>query len=254
MYQGAILEETNKSKSIISRIFKFGMNDRKLIDKCITRSTDDSMFYDNAAAKRLAKRYNSQINRQLKIEEKARKRESLVSFAKSIILGSSDSGKSTILKQLKIIHNNGFTEKEIALYRDTIRTNLLEAFKQLVKLAFSMDRHFDSDYSTIIQGLLDDTLTIDKLLVKKTANALYNLWSDDKFQKHFKRHYKTVHDTIPYFFDRIEWIFETDYVPDNDAIVRVKLSTIEVTETIFSLQINGYCRDLHGKFLSYKLF
>jgi polynucleotide 5'-kinase involved in rRNA processing len=43
---------------------------------------------------------------------------------KLLLLGSSDSGKSTLLKQLKIKHGNGFTEEEKQIARQEIRRNL----------------------------------------------------------------------------------------------------------------------------------
>ncbi|KAF8205210.1 guanine nucleotide binding protein, alpha subunit [Mycena galopus ATCC 62051] len=46
--------------------------------------------------------------------------------AKILLLGTSESGKSTILKQMKIIHQAGFDERERAEYRMTIYENVLD--------------------------------------------------------------------------------------------------------------------------------
>lgn len=47
-------------------------------------------------------------------------------------LGSGESGKSTIVKQMKIIHQNGYTVDELALYRLTIYKNLIDCSKALI--------------------------------------------------------------------------------------------------------------------------
>ena len=47
-------------------------------------------------------------------------------------LGSGESGKSTIVKQMKIIHQNGYTRDELALYRLTIYKNVLDCAKALI--------------------------------------------------------------------------------------------------------------------------
>lgn len=47
-------------------------------------------------------------------------------------LGSGESGKSTIVKQMKIIHQNGYTVDELAMYRLTIYKNLVDCAKALV--------------------------------------------------------------------------------------------------------------------------
>lgn len=47
-------------------------------------------------------------------------------------LGSGESGKSTIVKQMKIIHQNGYSVEELAMYRLTIYKNLVDCAKALV--------------------------------------------------------------------------------------------------------------------------
>ena len=51
---------------------------------------------------------------------------------KILLLGSGESGKSTIVKQMKIIHQNGYTPTELAAYRHTVYKNLLESAQAIV--------------------------------------------------------------------------------------------------------------------------
>jgi energy-coupling factor transporter ATP-binding protein EcfA2 len=53
---------------------------------------------------------------------------------KLLILGSSDSGKSTLLKQLKILHGSGFTEQEKELSRKGIMANIIAAAAMLLSI------------------------------------------------------------------------------------------------------------------------
>jgi guanine nucleotide-binding protein subunit alpha len=50
----------------------------------------------------------------------------------TLFLGSGESGKSTIVKQMKIIHQNGYTQEERQLYRLTIYKNLIDCMKALI--------------------------------------------------------------------------------------------------------------------------
>lgn len=50
----------------------------------------------------------------------------------NLVLGSGESGKSTIVKQMKIIHQNGFTDEECMTYRPTIYRNTLDSAQAIV--------------------------------------------------------------------------------------------------------------------------
>lgn len=53
-------------------------------------------------------------------------------FFTDVLIGSGESGKSTIVKQMKIIHQNGYTIDELAMYRLTVYKNLVDCAKALV--------------------------------------------------------------------------------------------------------------------------
>jgi guanine nucleotide-binding protein G(i) subunit alpha len=48
------------------------------------------------------------------------------------VQGSGESGKSTIVKQMKIIHQSGYTVEELSMYRMTIYKNLVDCAKALI--------------------------------------------------------------------------------------------------------------------------
>lgn len=55
--------------------------------------------------------------------------------------GAGESGKSTIVKQMKIIHQNGYTQDELRNYRSTVYKNLLECASCLIKALQDFDIH-----------------------------------------------------------------------------------------------------------------
>lgn len=50
----------------------------------------------------------------------------------SYVPGAGESGKSTIVKQMKIIHQNGFTNEELMGYRPTIYRNTVDSAQAIV--------------------------------------------------------------------------------------------------------------------------
>ena len=90
------------------------------------------------------------------LREERRKMEEYRKEPKILILGSSDSGKSTLLKQFKILHCDGFTSDEKSIVKYQIYKNLIVAAITLVALAecdasdstFHLNQSFVSDAIT----------------------------------------------------------------------------------------------------------
>ncbi|KAJ3030065.1 UNVERIFIED_CONTAM: Guanine nucleotide-binding protein subunit alpha-14 [Siphonaria sp. JEL0065] len=70
---------------------------------------------------------NSVIDKQLEAERKA-----LKNIVKLLILGPGESGKSTILKQFRLIYGAGFSEDDRATFRSLIIVNIVQCAKTLV--------------------------------------------------------------------------------------------------------------------------
>uniref|UniRef100_A0A914E629 G-protein alpha subunit n=1 Tax=Acrobeloides nanus TaxID=290746 RepID=A0A914E629_9BILA len=52
---------------------------------------------------------------------------------KILLLGSADSGKSTIVKQMRILHNQTFNEDEMLHFRAVIHKNLIESYHHIAR-------------------------------------------------------------------------------------------------------------------------
>ena len=52
---------------------------------------------------------------------------------KILLLGAGESGKSTFVKQMKILHKDGFTDQELAMYRRDLLNNVIEYIKMLIE-------------------------------------------------------------------------------------------------------------------------
>ncbi len=67
-----------------------------------------------------------------------------------LLLGAGECGKSTILKQMKILHRNGFTKEERQYATELARSNTLEAMQALVQAALEMDFPFSSPANRLL--------------------------------------------------------------------------------------------------------
>jgi guanine nucleotide-binding protein subunit alpha len=75
-------------------------------------------------------------------------------LTKGINLGSGESGKSTIVKQMKIIHLDGYTEDELYNYRPTVFKNLVECAKAVIAAMRQFDIDFSSEQNRVYANFL----------------------------------------------------------------------------------------------------
>lgn len=65
---------------------------------------------------------NSDIDKELESASRRGRQECRI-----LLLGSGESGKSTIVKQMKIIHQNGYSREELMMFRLTIIKNVIDS-------------------------------------------------------------------------------------------------------------------------------
>jgi guanine nucleotide-binding protein G(i) subunit alpha len=82
----------------------------------------------SAQQDKVEKDISDEIDRQIEEDSKKFRKE-----CKILLLGSGEGGKSTIVKQMKIIHQNGYTPEELLKFKYAIYTNLVESAQNVVK-------------------------------------------------------------------------------------------------------------------------
>ncbi|KAJ3200733.1 hypothetical protein HDU82_008662, partial [Entophlyctis luteolus] len=82
---------------------------------------------ENMLASAAAVAHSKEIDRQLKKQEEAN-----LDTAKLLLLGTGETGKSTILKQMRLIHGVVFTEDEYVGFRSAIFMNIITCAKSLI--------------------------------------------------------------------------------------------------------------------------
>lgn len=76
----------------------------------------------------LAEQQSRLLDRQIKLDEQRMSNE-----AKLLLLGAGDSGKSTILKSMRVIHDIPFHQAELDNFRRAIFLNVVEGMRALVE-------------------------------------------------------------------------------------------------------------------------
>lgn len=85
-----------------------------------------------------------EIEKQLRDDHKRLARE-----IKLLLLGAGESGKSTVLKQMRLIHSKGFSPQERKQWKVTIFQNLLHAFQVVFGAMEEQDVEFTNPNSIV---------------------------------------------------------------------------------------------------------
>jgi len=168
---------------------------------------------------------------------------------KLLLLGTGESGKSTVFKQMQLLYAEGFSDFEKANYRSVVRRNVVEALHCLIKGAMK----FGYPLSPKGQESANYILSLDPLSNNfwhpSVVDHVMVLWNNDgmkeeAIQKTFeRRNLLQIPDAAQFFFDKIAKIGEVEYIPTAEDILRARLRTTGIVQKDF--HIHG----AHFKFL-----
>jgi len=169
-----------------------------------------------------------------------RGRKKFDSEIKLLLLGAGDSGKSTLAKQMKIIHLRGFTDAERLGYRPTIMNNIVVNMKTLVRecvaksISSSQQESLkEKDAAERISKLPDTT----RVLTRELGKDIRDLWADPAIQLTYKNASLVyIMDNIKYYFDDVDRITAEGYIPSDDDILKSRATTTGIYETEFFVQ------------------
>ncbi|XP_059609283.1 guanine nucleotide-binding protein G(f) subunit alpha [Phlebotomus argentipes] len=166
------------------------------------------------------------------------------SFEKAIkilLLGTGESGKSTIINQMKILHINKFTEAERLERVPVIRQNLHESLHEIVANVERLGLAFDCPANLRSAQFV---LTLGKSLPEgfepedAYVEHIENLWYDRGVQECFRRSNEyQLNDSAKYFIDRVQIVSKADYIPTTDDILHSRKITTTIHEIKFNVKI-----------------
>ncbi|KAK3116335.1 hypothetical protein LTR53_003412 [Teratosphaeriaceae sp. CCFEE 6253] len=170
---------------------------------------------------------NREIEKQLREGQRRMQKE-----VKLLLLGAGESGKSTVLKQMRLIHTKGFQLPERKQWKVTIFQNLLHAFQVVFGAMEEQEVDFADD-GNIASGIRV-TAHLATMLKFPSASPSSSLWRDHGVQSAIRKGNEyALHDNLTYYFSDIERLFAKDYLPTDQDILRARLRTTGITETIF---------------------
>ncbi|XP_029585039.1 guanine nucleotide-binding protein subunit alpha-13 [Salmo salar] len=167
-------------------------------------------------------------------------------LVKILLLGAGESGKSTFLKQMRIIHGQDFDQRAKEEFKATIFSNVIKGVRVLVdareKLHIpwgeaSNQRHgetmmgFDTRSARMAHGMVETRVFLQYL------PSIRALWADTGIQDAYDRRREfQLGESVKYFLDHLEKLGQPDYLPTQQDILLARKPTKGIHEYDFEIK------------------
>ncbi|KAH9814822.1 guanine nucleotide-binding protein subunit alpha [Melampsora americana] len=178
-----------------------------------------------------AKQRNDEIEGQLKRDKMLLRNE-----IKMLLLGAGESGKSTILKQMKLIHEGSYTPTERESYKEIVFSNTIQSMAVILDAMKMMQIPLSSIQLEPLAELIGSLppQIEDSDLDPSAVQAIRLLWNDSGVRQCFERSREyQLNDSAAYYFDSIDRIGKPGYLPNDQDVLRSRVKTTGITETVF---------------------
>jgi GTPase SAR1 family protein len=177
-------------------------------------------------------RISREIQRMIDQDKKQQDKE-----LKLLLLGTGESGKSTFIKQMKIIHGNGYSKDELVNYKGLVCSNIFTAMQSLLSGMSALQISFQGEGC---QGQSQFVTSKDAASVRSISQeeyeAIKSLWKDGGIQSAYERRREFhLSDSAKYYLDDLDRICSNDYVPTEQDVLRVRVPTTGINEYPFSI-------------------
>ena len=154
---------------------------------------------------------------------------------KILILGSLESGKSTIMKQMKILSQNGFTEEERSYYKSVVFSNTIQYMMAIIRAMKDLDIFFENSDHEEDQKLVKQVNSLWEIKdFADIGKSLKALWADSGVKKCYERSREyQLGDSAKYFFDSLDRLCDPSYVPTEEDVLRTRVKTTGILNCKF---------------------
>ncbi|KAI9431923.1 G-protein alpha subunit [Lactarius indigo] len=187
-------------------------------------------------AARLAKAHSDEIDCQIEEDSRVFKR-----TCKILLMGLNDSDMSAIVRQMKVVHQIGYSREELLDFRLSIWSYLLETSRRIVQdlrnSGLKPTAHTNIANCERILNHPTDTNRPEFFFRPGFADAVRELWTDDIIVLLFNRPaYFPLIDNAAYFFPDIHRLTSKEYIPSTNDVLRAPLAShVGIVETRFPM-------------------
>lgn len=159
--------------------------------------------------------------------------ESLFCF-KILLLGAGESGKSTVVKQMRLIHNKKQSKQELNTIADSLHQNVIDCMKALLyacqKFGYDLDDAEDEKTAEEVMNFDEGTrLTYD------FGEGITRLYNSDAVRKAYgRRDEYWLLDSCSYYMKNLDRFTEMGFMPteEDSVMARIRTTGIVVSDLV----------------------
>ncbi|XP_040976906.1 guanine nucleotide-binding protein subunit alpha-11 isoform X2 [Aquila chrysaetos chrysaetos] len=180
-----------------------------------------------------ARRINDEIERQLRRDKRDARRE-----LKLLLLGTGESGKSTFIKQMRIIHGSGYSDEDKRGFTKLVYQNIFTAMQAMIRAMDTLKIPYKYEHNKAHAQLVRE-VDVEKVSTFENpyVDAIRSLWNDPGIQECYdrRREYQ-LSDSTKYYLNDLDRIADSTYLPTQQDVLRVRVPTTGIIEYPFDLQ------------------
>ncbi|XP_002761618.1 guanine nucleotide-binding protein subunit alpha-11 isoform X1 [Callithrix jacchus] len=180
-----------------------------------------------------SKRINAEIEKQLRRDKRDARRE-----LKLLLLGTGESGKSTFIKQMRIIHGAGYSEEDKRGFTKLVYQNIFTAMQAMIRAMETLKILYKYEQNKA-NALLIREVDVEKVTTfeHQYVSAIKTLWDDPGIQECYdrRREYQ-LSDSAKYYLTDVDRIATLGYLPTQQDVLRVRVPTTGIIEYPFDLE------------------
>ncbi|KAG8954816.1 Guanine nucleotide-binding protein alpha-2 subunit [Tulasnella sp. 408] len=148
--------------------------------------------------------------------------------------GIPGSGASTLIKQMRLLYQHGYSLDQLAALRPIIYKNLVDSAKAIVMVMKKLGVECTGETNRILSYEVGNDSAF--CLPPDIANAINSLWNDPIITTVMDHSFEfDLPESADYFLSQAQRITQRDYVPSETDVLRATATTTGIMETRIGL-------------------
>ncbi|PRP75425.1 G-protein subunit alpha [Planoprotostelium fungivorum] len=156
---------------------------------------------------------------------------------KVLLLGAGESGKSTVVKQLKNIYKVEMDQEEINNYKENLHSNTVSSMQVFLEAVENLkigtwENEEDQKAAELVRSFTFDQ---SKIMTTEVGVAISRLWNTEVLKNTLARRNEFWNlDASDYYFDNVDRFIEEGFTPTEEDCIMARVRTTGIVNTEFN--------------------